>query len=96
LCQKPEAKYAAVYAPIAKERHVAEVEQAGESDDDVQPERHDHVHGGHDHVVEHVSAGAEPERGERGEPDQSHGCDRSEPHVLAGRCALAARVTGHG
>ena len=34
------------------ERHVAEVEQAGEPDDDVQAERHDHVGGGQDHVVE--------------------------------------------
>ena len=45
-----------------EERHVAEVEQAGEADDDVEPERHDHVRGGEHHVVEDVAAGAEAER----------------------------------
>ena len=34
-----------------EERHVAEVEQPGEADDDVQAERHDHVGRGQDHVA---------------------------------------------
>ena len=47
------------------EGHVAEVEQAGEPDDDVQAERHDDVGGGQGHVVESARARADGERGDR-------------------------------
>jgi len=46
-----------------EERDVAQVEQAGEPDDDVQAERHDDVRGGQHHVVEDVGARVEGERG---------------------------------
>jgi len=64
-----------------EERHVAEVEQAREPDHDVQPERHDHVRGGQDHVVEKLGARAEGERGERGESDQRQEHGRAQASV---------------
>ena len=59
-----------------EEGDVAEVEQAGEADDDVEPERHHHVGGGQDHVVEDVAARAEEQRRDRGEREHRHDAAR--------------------
>ena len=80
-----------------EEGHVAEVEQAGEAHDDVEPERHHHVGGGQDHVVEDVDARAEEQRRDRGEREHGHHarerCAANAGHAGA-LCRSAARLTG--
>ena len=49
------------------ERHVAEVEQAGEADHDVEPERHDHVGQHEREVLDPRVAGVEEQRQDQGE-----------------------------
>ena len=55
-----------------EERHVAQVEQAGEADDDVEPERHADVGGGEHEVAHHAPGRLQEQRqhrrGEHGEP----------------------------
>ena len=76
-----------------EERHVAEVEQAGEAHDDVEPERHHDVGGGQDHVVEDVAARAEEQRRDRGEREHGRHARRRGAHAGALRRS-AARLTG--
>ena len=66
-----------------EEGHVAEVEQAGEAHDDVEAQRHHHVGGGQDHVVEDVAAGAEAQRGDRGEREHRRRCAARAGHTGA-------------
>ena len=73
-----------------EEGHVAEVEQAGEADDDVEPERHHHVSGGEHHVVEHVAALVEEQRRDRGECEQARAPARG-----SCRCSYSIRRVGH-
>jgi hypothetical protein len=72
-----------------EEGHVPEVEQAGEADDDVEPERHHHVGGGQHHVVDDDAARAEEQRCDRGE--REHGDDARHTGAL---CRSAAWLTG--
>ena len=52
------------------ERDVAEVEQAGEADHDVQPERHHHVHERDGRVVDEAAAGVVEERQQHRDDDR--------------------------
>ena len=76
-----------------EERHVAEVEQPGEADDDVQPERHDHVGRRQDHVVQRDAARAEEQRQDRGGAERGDG-ERTRERAHVARAAGAGSTRG--
>jgi hypothetical protein len=82
--------------PDREERDVAEVEQAGEADDDVQAQRHAHVGQGEDHVVHDVAALAEEERQDHRDAQEDRRDDQVLPLGQLRRAEPGPRLLGRG